>query len=70
MDKVRVGLIGGGFVSDLHAEAFQEVPEAELVAVCNVNEPALEPFARKWRIPHTFSDYRKLLDRKASASNR
>jgi predicted dehydrogenase len=64
MEKVRVGLIGGGFVSDLHAEAFQEVPEAELVAVCNVNKAALDPFARKWKIPHTFSDHRKLLERK------
>lgn len=64
MDKVRVALIGGGFVSDIHAEAFQESPEAQVVAVCNVNKDALEPFARKWKIPNTFSDYRKVLDRK------
>lgn len=64
MDKVRVALIGGGFVSDIHAEAFQESPEAQLVAVCNVNKDALESFARKWKIPNTFSDYRKVLDRK------
>jgi myo-inositol 2-dehydrogenase/D-chiro-inositol 1-dehydrogenase len=64
MDKVRVGIIGGGFVSEIHAEAFQEVPEAELVAVCNVDKPALETFARKWKIPATATDYRKILDRK------
>jgi myo-inositol 2-dehydrogenase/D-chiro-inositol 1-dehydrogenase len=64
MDKVRVGIIGGGFVSELHAEAFQEVPEAELVMVCNVDKPALEAFARKWKIPRTATDYRKILERK------
>ncbi|MCJ7504727.1 MAG: Gfo/Idh/MocA family oxidoreductase [Acidobacteriia bacterium] len=64
MDKVRVGIIGGGFVSEIHAEAFQEVPEAELVAVCNVDKSALEQFARKWKIPTTATDYRKILDRK------
>ena len=58
MYKVRVALIGGGFVSDIHAEAFQEAPEAQLVAVCNVNKDALEPFARKWKIPNAFTDYR------------
>lgn len=64
MDKVRVGIIGGGFVSNIHAEAFGEVPEAFLVAVCNVDKPALQEFARKWKIPATTTDYRKLLERK------
>lgn len=31
-EKVRVELIGGGFASDLHAEALQEVCEASIVA--------------------------------------
>ena len=36
MDQVRVGIIGSAFSSSIHAEAFEEVPEAVLVAVCLV----------------------------------
>jgi predicted dehydrogenase len=61
MDKVRVGLIGCGFVSSVHAEAFQEVPEARLVAACGVPQALAEGFARKWKIPFATSNYRKLL---------
>jgi myo-inositol 2-dehydrogenase/D-chiro-inositol 1-dehydrogenase len=64
MEKVRVGLIGGGFVSSLHAEAFQEVPEATLTAVCGLEKGLIEAFGRKWKIPFTTTDYRRVLERK------
>ncbi len=64
MEKVRVGIIGSAFSSNLHAEAFQEVPEAVLVAVCSANKAHVEEFARKWKIPSTTTDYRKLVERK------
>ena len=37
MDQVRVGIIGSAFSSSIHAEAFEEVPEAVIVAVCSLN---------------------------------
>ncbi len=64
MDKVRVGLIGGGFVSSIHAEAFQEVPEAVLTAACGLDGGAIEAFGGKWKIPFTTTEYRKVLERK------
>jgi predicted dehydrogenase len=63
MDKVRVGLIGSGFSSNIHAESFQEVPEAALVAACGRNPSGIEEFGRKWKIPFTTTDYRRLLER-------
>ncbi len=62
MDQVRVGIIGSAFSSNIHAEALQEVPEAVVVAACSPNKTHVEEFARKWNIPATFTDYRKLLD--------
>ena len=64
MEKVRVGIIGSAFVSGLHAEAFQDVPEAQLVAACSSHKERVEEFARRWKIPAVETDYRKLLDRK------
>ncbi len=64
MDKVRVGIIGSAFSSNIHAEAFEEVPEAKLVAACSPNRAHVEAFARRWKIPEAATDYRKLLDRK------
>lgn len=64
MDRVRVGVIGSAFSSNIHAEAFQEVPEAVLTAACSPNQSHVEEFARKWKIPVTTTDYRKLVERK------
>lgn len=64
MDQIRVGIIGSAFSSNIHAEALQEVPEAVVVAACSTNKTRINSFARKWKIPSTFTDYRKLLDRK------
>lgn len=64
MEKVRVGIIGSAFSSNLHAEAFQEVADAKLVAACSPNRAHAEAFARKWKIPAVETDYRKLVERK------
>jgi hypothetical protein len=64
MERVRGGIIGGGFVSDIHAEAFQELPEAILVAAHGADKAALEEFGKKWKIRFTTADYRKAIERK------
>jgi predicted dehydrogenase len=64
MEKVKVGIIGSAFVSNLHAEAFQEVPDAQIVAACSPNKDHVEGFARKWKIPSAVTDYRKVMDMK------
>ena len=40
MDKVKVGFIGAGRISDLHAIEYGQNPNAELVALCDAN-PAI-----------------------------
>jgi myo-inositol 2-dehydrogenase / D-chiro-inositol 1-dehydrogenase len=63
-DKVKVGLIGSGFISSIHAEALKQVGDAELVAVASPSAGKAEAFARKYGIPHHFTDYRRLLGMK------
>ncbi len=64
MDIVRVGLIGSGFISAIHAEAFRRVPGASLVAVTSPTPGHAERFAATHGIPRHFTDDRALLDLK------
>lgn len=61
MAKTRVGLIGTGFVADIHAAAFAMVPDAEVVAVASSSEAKARQFAHQRQIPHAFGSYREML---------
>ncbi len=61
MCRVKVGLLGAGFVADLHAAAFKMVPDAEVVAVASPPPGQAKRFAEQRSIPHAFTDYRDLL---------
>ena len=37
MDKLRVGIIGAGRISDLHAIEYLQNPRAQIVAVADAN---------------------------------
>jgi myo-inositol 2-dehydrogenase/D-chiro-inositol 1-dehydrogenase len=60
--KVKVGIIGSGFEADIHAESFRIMPdEAEVVACASPTKKHVEAFAKKYRIPSAFTDYREML---------
>ncbi len=61
--KVGVGLIGSQFISSIHARALQRVREADLIAAASPTSEHIETFGRQFEIPHTFTDYRRILDR-------
>lgn len=60
MDQVGVGIIGSGFVSEIHVEAFGRVPNARVVACASPHNAAT--FAAKHGIPKHFPDYRAMLE--------
>ncbi len=60
---VKVGLIGSGFVTDIHYDVFKNfVQNVEVVAVASPNHA--EEFASKRGIPNAFKDYREMLKMK------
>jgi predicted dehydrogenase len=61
MSKVRVGLIGCGRISDLHALAYDDNPDAEIYAVCDSREDVARLRAEEWGASRWFTDYRDLL---------
>ena len=60
-DKVRVGLVGSGFISAIHADSLKRCAAAELTAVASPTKGKAEAFAQKYGIAHHFTDYRQLL---------
>ena len=51
-----------GRIGKVHAEAISTRAAAELVAVSDVNLPAAEELASKWRVSNVYQDHRLILD--------
>lgn len=62
-DRVGVGLIGSGFIADLHATALSMVPEAEIIGVASPTPGKARRFADERGIPHAYQDYQELMAR-------
>src|SRR5687768_11947887 len=59
--KARVGIIGSQFISTIHAEGLRSSAQAEMVAVASAHAESARAFAERFRIPHHFDDYRRIL---------
>jgi len=60
---VGVGLVGSGFISQVHAEAFSRSAVASVRAVASRSPDRAAAFARQWEIPAWHTDYRELAGR-------
>jgi len=61
-NTLNVGLIGAGMIGKVHAENLAyRIPEANLLAVADLNETAAQRVAADCRIPRATADYRTLL---------
>ena len=63
MDKVRVGVIGSGFIGNIHVDSLRHVPDGEVVAVASRTPGSAARFAERWGIPEAYEDYRQILER-------
>ncbi len=62
-DKVRIGVIGTGQIAKAHLRRYAEIPEAEVVAVCDIREDEMQRVAQQYNVPHTYANYHDLLAR-------
>jgi myo-inositol 2-dehydrogenase/D-chiro-inositol 1-dehydrogenase len=63
MAAVRVGLIGAGFITELHAAALATVRDAEMVAITSQHGERARELARRFAIPHVEPSWETLLER-------
>jgi predicted dehydrogenase len=63
MPRVTIGLVGCGFVAELHMYAYKRVYgiDAEVIAVAARGDHVLD-FAKKHKIRKTYRDFRDLID--------
>jgi len=63
VQKVKVAILGAGFISDIHLESYERfVPEAEVVAVYTRDKAKAESFAKKHHIPQWYSDLDEVIN--------
>ncbi|OCT12232.1 oxidoreductase [Paenibacillus pectinilyticus] len=61
MSKVRIGVIGAGSISEMHLKSYHTNPDAELYAICDLNEERAKAKAEKYGITRIYTDYKELL---------
>lgn len=61
MKKLRIGLVGAGNIAKAHLTAYQNVEQAEIVAICDINEKVLTDTAQKFGIAKTYTSETEML---------
>ena len=59
---LKGALIGCGYISEIQLTAWSHNTDAEIIAVCDVNESAAQHRAQQFNVPNVFTDYVAMLD--------
>ena len=63
MSKLRVGILGCGSRGKKHGAAWQQLPDADLVALCDINKERLNEVGKLFDIEQRYTDYNEMFDR-------
>jgi predicted dehydrogenase len=64
MDKLKVGLIGTGYIGMIHLEMLRRLANIEIVAVADSNKKSAENAAKKFAVPKVFYNSAALIQDK------
>jgi hypothetical protein len=62
-EKMRFAIIGGGVIAPSHARAIIGSPNAELVAVADIDMDKGNKLAAEFSVPHVYTSYEEMLKR-------
>jgi len=62
MDKVRIGIIGAGFIGRVHAESFSKVQDAQIVGITDASRQLADRAAVQFGIPRVFDTAEQMID--------
>lgn len=57
----RVAILGAGYISEFHIAAIRRMPDAELVAICDLNEALAQQTATSFGIPKVYASLEVML---------
>ena len=61
MDRTKIAVIGCGFFAPNHLHAWSENPDAEVVAVCDLDERKAADAAARFSVPGIFTDAAEMI---------
>ena len=61
MDRVRVGIVGLGNISELNVPGYLEHPYCDVVAMCDTRPERARAVARSWGVPKVYGSLDDLL---------
>ena len=62
MEKIKVGIIGTGGISNAHMGGYKAMSDTvEVVAACDIDEAKLKRYAERYNIPHIYTDYNEMM---------
>ena len=60
--KLRIGFAGTGAISQYHLAGWAQTPQAEVVALCDIDEDRARAKAREFGIPKVYTDFRRMIE--------
>ena len=63
--KLKVGIIGTGWIAESHISEYLKMPDVELVGVADLVDGKAEKFLRKWNAPEgvrVYHSHKELID--------
>jgi predicted dehydrogenase len=61
MKKLKIAVIGGGSISELHLKSYQRNPHVEIYAICDLNEERAKRMATEYGASRNYSNYQDAL---------
>lgn len=61
MEKVKIGVVGVGNISECHIDAYVENPHVELYAFCDINEARLREMGQRYGITRLYTSEEEML---------
>ena len=56
---IKIAIVGTGIIGVDHIKAISQVEDAELCALCDVNEEVVKKFSEEYNVPY-FTDYKDI----------
>lgn len=63
--RIKIACIGCGYFARFHIEAWQRIPEIELVAICDLDRAKAIELAQQYNVPNVYSDVSELYAQEA-----